>query len=142
MQRGNRMGESGGMRKAKGSIFDYNVIVIPTCKNINSKGELVMGAGLAKEAKTIYPGIEKVFAKYPAYITLDKILINFQTKEDWRQPSSLATIEESLKQLIKIPHKEVALPLVGCGLGGLRKEDVVALLDEYLDDRFILIEIR
>ena len=130
------------MRRKIGSIFDYKVIVIPTCKTLNSKGELVMGAGLAKEAKTRYPGVEKVFAKYPAYITLDKTLINFPTKEDWRQPSSLATIEESLKQLIETPHKEVALPLVGCGLGGLRKEDVIVLLDKYLDDRFILIEIR
>lgn len=51
-------------------------------------------------------------------------------------------IEQSVVQLVRLVNdydlKNVAIPLLGCGAGGLGISDIRYILDEYLDNRFIV----
>jgi hypothetical protein len=71
----------------------------------------------------------------------DKIIL-FPTKEDWRNPSKICWIENGLKSLLKaITTESIALPKLGCGLGGLDWKQVKPLLEKYFKNYKGLIEI-
>lgn len=57
-----------------------------------------------------------------------KYIINFPTKWHWRNPSRLEDIELGLVSLVKEVKarkiQSIAIPPLGCGLGGLRWEEV------------------
>lgn len=65
-----------------------------------------------------------------------KWIINFPTKDDWRDKSKLIYIEAGLDalvpQLIINRIERIAIPPLGCGLGGLKWEDV----EKLIRDRF------
>ena len=103
----------------------------------------VMGAGLALAFKRRYPAH---FASYrracaadtlhPGTVLIDdlgpgatpRFLVALPTKRHWRHPSRLADVERSL---LALSHElavrriaSVAIPKLGCGLGGLPWPDV------------------
>ena len=115
----------------------YEAIVNP----VNCVG--VMGSGLAREIKFAYPdnfiaylgactrrevwpGKMFVFDRETAM--KPKFIINFPTKQHWRQSSRLEDIEAGLISLAQeIESREItsiAIPALGCGLGGLDWADV------------------
>jgi len=106
----------------------------------------VMGAGLAKAFKVRYPAMNDEYELYcrlgilkpgtmHTYI-LDpiqgKYIINFPTKDDWKNPSRIEYIDEGITDLLnvvdKFKIKSVAVPALGCGLGGLLWPEVYKLL--------------
>lgn len=118
----------------------------------------VMGAGLAKAFKQKFP---YYFSNYKEKCMTDRIetglidiynngcnhprfLISFPTKKHWNNASKLEYIEKgiiSLKEILKSKRiKSVAIPALGCGLGGLKWEDVLPLI-ESLDSDDIKIEV-
>lgn len=132
---------------AHGDIFDVDVAVL--VNPVNCVG--VMGKGLALQFKKRFPENFKFYRSmferyklrigevtlfcldtdsYPLYI------INFPTKDHWKDESKIEYIEAGLVDLvshIKIFHiKSIAIPPLGCGLGGLHWSDVKALLYKYL----------
>lgn len=64
-----------------------------------------------------------------------KIIINFPTKDHWRNPSKVKWIEEGLLNMVdpifKYAIKSVALPMLGCGLGGLDEGAVERLIENF-----------
>ena len=60
----------------------------------------------------------------------------FPTKKHWRDRSNIGDIEAGLKWLVENCRKEgitsLALPALGCGLGGLEWDDVGPILVQYL----------
>ena len=60
----------------------------------------------------------------------------FPTKNHWRNNSSLDEIEKGLKWLVKNCQKEeiksIAMPALGCGLGGLNWKEIGPLMCKYL----------
>lgn len=112
----------------------------------------VMGAGLAKQFKDKYPnmfedyknwcgtiagiGILRVYERFSFDRPL--FIINFPTKYHWKDPSRLEYIESGLATLVfvvkKLGIKSVAIPKLGCGLGGLEWKDVNSLFKKYLFD--------
>ncbi len=68
----------------------------------------------------------------------EKIIINFPTKKDWRNPSEYEYIEKGLDNLIRIINKyqikSIALPPLGAGSGGLIWEKVKKIIEEKLKD--------
>ena len=141
-------------------------ICIPTNVQVKKNGELVMGAGLAKEAARRFPDCPAFFGKQvglhyanPIYDFVNR-LIAFPTKYDWHKPSNLNLIRETCEHLsyfnlsparLKVtdwdkrvgePFRTVGqiyLPPVGCGLGGLDLKEVVELCSSYLVDRFTML---
>lgn len=114
---------------------------------VNTVG--VMGKGIAKTFKEIYPAM---FAEYQRlceerrfgigmlwlYRTPHKWILNFPTKQQWRQPSRPEFIEAGLKKFIASYAAQgitsIAFPRLGCGNGELDWESVVRpLMLKYLD---------
>ena len=107
---------------------------------INCKG--IMGAGLAKDFKTKYP---EMFTEYKDLCKQNKVkpgkpylsdkthsatrVLNFPTKDDWRNKSNLRDIQAGLRYIAEhataLGISSIAMPAIGCGLGGLKWEDVL-----------------
>lgn len=132
----------------KDSIFDSGADAIVNA--VNCVG--VMGAGLAKAFAVRFPLMEKdykVYCKekllvpgslhtYYSNIGLDPMIINFPTKDDWRNPSDLLFIDGGMAALVQLVAKfnlrKIAIPALGCGLGGLEWNDVHALIEYWINE--------
>lgn len=126
------------------NIFESRADVL--VNTVNTVG--VMGKGLAKEFKRIYPEMFESYQKFcedgrlsvgklQLYKTNNKWILNFPTKANWRSPSKLAYIEQGLQKFVthyeRLGIKSIAFPMLGCGNGGLSWEDEVKpLMEEYL----------
>ena len=137
-----------------GNIWDAidsgeaQAIVIP----VNTVG--VMGAGLAKQAKErgYYNAYYKSLPSgggcviYHAQSTFIPSNVYFAaTKEHYKNPSKLEWIDLSLKTIAIGNNGTVAVPALGCGLGGLNWSDVKPLCEKYLADspvKFLIYEPR
>jgi O-acetyl-ADP-ribose deacetylase (regulator of RNase III) len=115
----------------------------------------VMGAGLAKafllkfnddtnyfnahyislcQSKALRPG--KCFIHF-RHTEINKYIIFFPTKDHFKDPSKLEFIEEgllSLEGIVKeLKISSIAMPKLGCGLGGLDYNDVKPLIEAFVD---------
>ena len=112
-----------------------------------------MGKGLALQFKMRYPA---VFQRYKADCNAGKVqlgkvhavsldspnapffVINFPTKGHWREQSRYVDIAAGLADLrtqaLKLQIKSIAMPALGCGLGGLDWGKVLALIEEEFKD--------
>ena len=72
-----------------------------------------------------------------------KWIINFPTEDDWRDKSKLIYIEAGLDALVIAcltnRIERVAIPPLGCGLGGLKWEDVEPLIRERFAARMYIV---
>ncbi|MBQ3351943.1 MAG: macro domain-containing protein [Thermoguttaceae bacterium] len=103
---------------------------------VNTVG--VMGKGIALQFKKAFPDMEKEYiaACKNGSLRIGKLqvwdsgsffnpryIINFPTKQHWRYPSKLSYIQAGLTDLIQIIRQlgitSIAIPPLGCGLGGL-----------------------
>ncbi len=129
------------------TIFELEGRVQTLVNPVNCRG--VMGRGLALQFKERYPAM---FAEYrrrclAGALTVGRLyvwrpakdatwVLNFPTKNHWREPSSLEIIEAGLKRLLEVYQPtgitSLAFPLLGCGEGGLAWEDVEPLMVRYL----------
>lgn len=113
---------------------------------VNTVG--VMGKGIAKKFKAVYP---EMFAQYQGicekgsldvgnlwlYKTSNKWILNFPTKRHWRQPSRPEYIRAGLRKFVEVYHiygiTSISFPLLGCGNGELDWEsEVKPLMEDYL----------
>ena len=66
----------------------------------------------------------------------EKIIINFPTKQHWKNPSTYEFIGLGLTALREFltlnPVESLAMPALGCGNGGLDWEVVRPMISEYL----------
>ena len=131
-------------------------IVVTTNGDINSRGECVMGRGIALQAKQRYPEFPKAVGKYLReegnhvgwFREFGKHgLITFPVKHHWSEIADMELIEQSAKDLHLMVYKdyhppyEIYMVRPGCGNGGLRWSEVKPLID-WLDDRFVVVENR
>jgi O-acetyl-ADP-ribose deacetylase (regulator of RNase III) len=132
----------------RGNIFESgcDVLVNP----VNCMG--VMGAGLALQVKQAFPDVFKAYRKAclagklkPGLMHVTqtgrespRYVINFPTKRHWREASRIEDIESGLEELVETllklrGAKTVAVPALGCGLGGLAWPDVKRLIEAAFD---------
>ena len=75
----------------------------------------------------IVPGKCFVFETYETGV-LPRFVINFPTKQYWKQPSRLDYIESGMVSLVAALHhyklSSIAIPRLGCGLGRLNWNEV------------------
>lgn len=64
-----------------------------------------------------------------------KWIVFFPTKDDWRNDSELAFVRDGLQSLTRVidTHdiRSIAVPALGCGIGGLRWLDVRPLIEAW-----------
>ncbi|MFZ5888315.1 MAG: hypothetical protein ACOYYF_12705 [Chloroflexota bacterium] len=145
-----------------GSIFNtppHYAIVVP----VNTMG--VPGAGLAKEAARCCPEwarrYRKAFSPPGHFKAGEKVAlhyiaecerpfwVSFPTKTHWRDSTPASVIDDGLKLLTNLlAHANprwrgvpLAVPALGCGLGGAKWEDIYPLIVKHLGtlDREVLI---
>lgn len=127
---------------ADGSLFDSPAQTL-ACP-VNTVG--VMGAGLALAFKRRYsdsftpyrnacadgllrPGVPWLYERPEA-----PHILHFPTKRHWREPSDIGDISQGLAWVRENQHRFVslALPALGCGLGGLAWADVRERIERHL----------
>lgn len=111
---------------------------------VNTVG--VMGKGLAKDFKTIYPEMFKQYqllcekgqfnvGQLWLFKTNHKWILNFPTKKNWKHPSKIEYIDAGLQKFVSTYADKgitsASFPLLGCGNGGLDWEREVRPLMEY-----------
>ncbi|MDY6906029.1 MAG: macro domain-containing protein [Thermodesulfobacteriota bacterium] len=113
----------------------------------------VMGKGIALQFKQAFPDNFKAYARAckngdvkPGKMfvfSLDamlnpKYIINFPTKNHWREKSKIGNIEAGLSDLANVIRhhniKSIAIPPLGCGYGGLRWDEVRGLIETTFKD--------
>ena len=127
-----------------GSIFQSPAQTL--VNTVNTVG--VMGKGVALEFKKIFP---EMFKQYQLlcenrdfkigtlwlYRSPNKWVLNFPTKENWRQPSRVNYIEVGLQKFVdtytQMNIHSIAFPALGCGHGQLDFESQVQpIMESYL----------
>lgn len=122
-----------------GDLFGEEVEAL--VNTVNCVG--VMGRGIALQFKKKYPENYRAYAsackqgqvipgKMFVYATgiliTPKYIINFPTKRHWRERSRMDDIESGLNDLVtnirKLQIRSIAIPPLGCGLGGLNWSEV------------------
>lgn len=138
------------------NIFELtaDAICVTTNGIVKSNGDLVMGAGIAKEANGLFhvarilgqnvrqSGNHVYACGHVKYDDNEFELVSYPTKHDWRDPSDMDLIRQSAKELKALADRRswnvIVIPPVGCGLGGLDINDVAYELNQILDNRFIM----
>ena len=112
----------------------------------------VMGKGLALEFKRRYPRVFQVyknvcdagelsagygFAFKGVYDGKESLIYHAATKQHWRDVSRIEDIDKLLigirQFMINNPQfKSIAIPALGCGLGGLQWSEVKTLMERHL----------
>ncbi|TXR66903.1 macro domain-containing protein [Bacillus sp. AR18-7] len=133
----------------RGDLFKRLNQVEAIINTVNCVG--VMGKGIALEFKKRYPENFQMYKKkcFNKELTIGnsfiyeipynettKFIINFPTKQHWRNPSKIEYIEKGLDNLIKLIAeyniKSLAMPALGCGNGNLDWDIVKPLIEKKL----------
>src|SRR6266496_1173852 len=134
---------------AVGNVLDADVEAL--VNTVNTEG--VMGKGVALQFRRAFPEnyeayaaacrrkevqLGRMFVCETHLLDGPGLIINFPTKRHWRSKSRLVDIETGLIDLRRVLEersvRSVALPALGCGLGGLRWEDVEPRIEAALGD--------
>jgi O-acetyl-ADP-ribose deacetylase (regulator of RNase III) len=135
------------IRFVHGNLFDSQAEALVNA--VNTVG--VMGRGVALEFKNRFPEnyrayraackreelvVGKMFVT-ETNLEQPRWIINFPTKQHWRNPSKLEFVRDGLEDFVRVIEahgiKSVALPALGCGTGGLDWSTVRALIEAALE---------
>jgi O-acetyl-ADP-ribose deacetylase (regulator of RNase III) len=132
------------------SIFDVGAEVL--VNPVNCVG--VMGAGLAKDFAWRYPDMlnhYKLVCKEKklkigtihTWSSGKLCVVNLPTKNFWKDRSEYSAIDTGMRELVKFllknDYRKIAIPRIGCGLGGLEWGTVKSIVlrhAEVLSDDF------
>lgn len=156
------------MKQESGDLWTWNHegrwVVITTNIGWKKDGSNPMGAGVARAAAEKYPDLpawygnrckkygEKTavapYFKGRLFLFPTKPLDEEQPWLSWKNDSSLSLIRKSCQQLSMLVDildergyllTRIGLPLPGCGNGGLTPRQVLPIITDLLDDRFVLL---
>jgi len=131
------------IKEINGNIFNSSLQTI--VNTVNCDG--VMGKGIALEFKLRYPQMFDYYVSMckkkllsPGKLLLwqksNPWILNFPTKDHWKNSSKLEYIELGLKKLISMYEikgiTSIAFPILGAASGGLREVDVLKTMYKYL----------
>lgn len=138
------------MKEDSGNLWTYDAEfrVITTNGDVTKNG-LVMGAGVALQAKRRFPDLPKRLGwlvtesgNQPYYFEREGI-ITLPTKHHWRNPSTIELIVSSIWKLVTLVDDleitSVVMTRPGCGNGQLQWPDVRLVIEPLLDNRFTVL---
>lgn len=133
----------------KGDILQADVDA--AVNTVNCVG--IMGRGIALQFRRAFPENFRVYEEAckrgelrPGTVLTHELnsltkphyVINFPTKEHWKGKSKIEYIESGLQALIaevkRLGVQSIAVPPLGCGLGGLRWSDVRPLIERAFEE--------
>ena len=133
------------LKYIKGDIFNSPAQVL--VNTVNTVG--VMGKGIALSFKKKYPEMfttyrkacdkhQLIIGKLMLWYGPDHWILNFPTKEHWRNPSKMEYIEKGLmafqRKYADYNITSIAFPKLGCGNGELDWKQVKPLMEKYLKE--------
>jgi len=150
------------MREARGNIWDLarpgDAIVITTNGFVKRNGEAVMGRGIAYEATQRDRDVALVlghkinaFGNHPQVIHLgayprDIEWLSMPVKHHWMEDADPRLIQRSAEELVTLVgsrprpgYRTIWMPRPGCGNGHLNWNDVRPLIEDILDDHFVVV---
>ncbi len=128
------------------TFTETDLFLITTNATIKRNGALVMGRGIARQARDRFPGLDAALGKRIKNVCVNQgqygLLVSprwpkarlgaFQVKRHYSQPASLELIRHSVTALCAWcaahPDALVALNFPGIGNGRLCREDVLPIL--------------
>lgn len=131
------------IRYVTGDMFQSDADCL--INTVNCEG--FMGKGIAYQFKLKYPENNKSYIKacktgelhigsIHCFVENGVTIINFPTKNKWREKSKVEYIEVGLEELVKILPKlnvnKIAMPPLGCGNGGLAWTEVKGIIEDKL----------
>ena len=132
------------------SAFGSGIFMITTNPIRRKDGAVVMGRGIALEAKTRFPNLPYDFGKqlerFPHLNSVGLIgnydgvpIYYFMVKDHWREPASLEIIERSVSAVdywfyISDTNDRVDLNFPGIGNGKLNREEVLPIIEKLPDN--------
>jgi O-acetyl-ADP-ribose deacetylase (regulator of RNase III) len=140
------------IRFVRGNLFSSKAQVL--VNTVNCVG--VMGKGVALAFKEKYPAMYEDYrqaceqglirpGKLSLYTNAKPWIINFPTKQHWKTRSRLYDIEAGLKDLSdhyqEWQIESLAMPALGCGHGGLDWAIVRPVIEKYLSNLEMDIEV-
>lgn len=141
------------MKEIKADIWDYHKlghrIVVPTNGFVKNNGCAVMGRGLALEASKKFKGLPldlgtciKIVGNHVVYWPEPMNLYTFPVKSVWWVNADPKLIRQSMIELMGLIPKDghVYMPRVGCGNGQLHWGEVETIIQQYADERIIIID--
>jgi hypothetical protein len=138
-----------------GDIWQYHdlgyYILIPTNNDVQKNGELVMGAGVALQAKNKFPllarylGLKIRHNGNKVIVAHEERVISFPTKHSWRDRQSdlklIHTNAISLREMLfhqGIPITPIYSPKLGTGFGGLPWQAVESTLSRLDLEHYVI----
>lgn len=144
---------------------DSDVLVCTTNCQVKANGQLVMGAGIAKQFAEKFPiipsflgyqvsNMSPVEKRFPILMTVQywfktRTVICLPTKFHWKDNSELLNVKACILNLVVAVNEieralnkkqHVVMTRPGCGNGGLDwHEEVKPFAEEFLDDRFFVV---
>lgn len=138
----------------RGNIFNTKAQTI--VNTVNCVG--VMGKGIALVFKLRYPQMFNIYKSHcrSKLIGIGKLwlykgeendpwVLNFPTKFHWKYPSKIEYIKHGLEKFVATYEEKgitsIAFPMLGTNNGGLDKEEVLTIMQRYLSQCDIPVEI-
>ena len=138
----------------RGNIFNTKAQTI--VNTVNCVG--VMGKGIALVFKLRYPQMFDIYKSHcrSKLIGIGKLwlykgeendpwVLNFPTKFHWKYPSKIEYIEQGLEKFVATYREKgitsIAFPMLGTNNGGLDKAEVLPIMQRYLSQCDIPVEI-
>ena len=135
------------IRYTQGNLLDAETEAV--VNTVNTVG--VMGKGIALMFKEAFPEnfdayavackrkevrVGRMFVTENHSLTGPKWIINFPTKQQWRQPTKLEWVQSGLIDLQRVVREKgirsIAVPPLGCGNGGLDWREVRSKIESAL----------
>jgi hypothetical protein len=139
------------MREQQVDIWSYQgqaIIAITTNGSLTRDGRAIMGRGVAKQAAERFPELRQqlgrllqVRGNHVHEILLG--LVSFPVEQTPFSLPELSLIRRSAEELRQLADQcgwnAVVVPRPGCGGGGMRWQEVKPILEQFFDDRFIVV---
>jgi len=133
------------VKVVQGDLFKLSAQTL--VNTVNCVG--AMGKGIALEFKKRYPAMYERYKELcnKGHIKIGSLwlykaddgkwILNFPTKDDWRNPSDMDYIVQGLDKFINTYKQKgitsIAFPMLGCNNGGLDKATVLMMMKMHLE---------